>query len=144
MSALSQSLLIVALQSTLLLTVFLGALRWWRANPFSRHTLGSVAITSCMLLPLCMWLVPATITAVLTKPETQVTSSAAMSSNVSISQSRVGPVSSVVSEEPIAPATHSQILHPEINTSSMPWNQIILVLWAIGCAVMIAIRMTSN
>ncbi len=52
MNVMNQGLLLVAVQSTVLLIAFLIALRWWNTNPFSRHALGSTALTACMLLPL--------------------------------------------------------------------------------------------
>lgn len=148
MNAVNQWLLLVALQSTVLLTVFLGLLRWWTTNPFSRHTLSSIAITSCVFLPLGMWLVPATITSLLAKPATQVMAAAVMDTDVHFSQHHEQTGLPVL-EEMIAPATLPQIptiAHTELASgiSSIPWDRSILILWAIGLSVMIATRLAEQ
>lgn len=148
MNVVNQWLLMVALQSTVLLTVFLGLLRWWTTNPFSRHTLSSIAITSCMFLPLGMWLVPATITSLLAKPATLVMAAAVMDTDVHFSQHHEQTGLPVL-EEMIAPATLPQIptiAHTALGSgiSSIPWDRSILILWAIGLSVMIATRLAEQ
>lgn len=148
MNVVNQWLLMVALQSTVLLTVFLGLLRWWNANPFAKHTLSSIALTSCVFLPLGMWLVPATIASFLVKPATEVMAATVMDADVQFSQ-HPGTSDLPLLEETIAPATLTQIqsdTHTELASGilSMPWDRSILILWSIGFLAMIATRLAEQ
>ncbi len=156
MNVMNQGLLLVAVQSTVLLTAFLIALRWWNTNPFSRHALGSTALTACMLLPLGLWLVPATLASYLAHPETGrlVSMPAEFTTAVSPPHETLAfpaidePMNETIngaitrSANPQVPAVPPGKISSRL--AAMSWDRAVLFLWAFGFLVSIATRVAEQ